>query len=186
MTTSPDTAAIERDPGAYDIRSALETITLLCEENGEPCDGFRFRELILKARTFLSTAPTTGSAPESDIETMRVAFERATPAVAKFHYKWDASKQRYLQYGDEERGQYMQNDFADWCTAWRAALDSIAAPPANAPAASMLTDEQLKAFNAAITVLDLNGLHGEALELVNLRALLAASMGGDRTSRPPA
>lgn len=51
-----DKAAGERDPGSYDIRSTLETITLLCEGNGEPCDGFRFRELILKARALLSAS----------------------------------------------------------------------------------------------------------------------------------
>lgn len=43
-----------RDPGAYDIRSTLRTITLLCEPDGEPVDGYRFRQLILKARAFLA------------------------------------------------------------------------------------------------------------------------------------
>lgn len=46
------------DPGAYDIESTLETITLLCEQSGEPCDGARFRELILKARAFLAARRT--------------------------------------------------------------------------------------------------------------------------------
>jgi hypothetical protein len=35
----------------------LHIITLLCEENGEPCDGFRFRELVLEARAVLAAAP---------------------------------------------------------------------------------------------------------------------------------
>ncbi|HEX7906803.1 MAG TPA: hypothetical protein VF534_01740 [Paraburkholderia sp.] len=35
----------------------LHIITLLCEENGEPCDGYRFRELILESRALLAAAP---------------------------------------------------------------------------------------------------------------------------------
>ncbi|MBN3811665.1 hypothetical protein [Paraburkholderia sp. Ac-20347] len=46
------------DTGAYDVRSTLQTITLLCEVSGEPCDGPRFRELILKARSFLAAPPS--------------------------------------------------------------------------------------------------------------------------------
>jgi hypothetical protein len=87
------------------------------------------------------TAPATAAyAGATNIEVMREAFEKARPAVKKFHYQWDMSRQRYLLDGDEDRGQYMQNEFAEWCEAWCEAL-AAPAPAATAPAA--LTDEQI-------------------------------------------
>ncbi len=43
-----------------EIRNILQTLTLLCEENGEPCDGFRFRELVLQARKVLAASAPRG------------------------------------------------------------------------------------------------------------------------------
>lgn len=166
MTTSPlitDQAARERDPGAYDIRSTLETITLLCEENGEPCDGFRFRELILKARTFLSTAATTGSAPV--VPTLKEIWEGAEYPELKKH-RWDKAGERCLDCGQSEYigGECIPasdgpvaippifyNGDTKRNPALRAACDEQvrAGLAAASPAASALTDTQLSEIDMA-------------------------------------
>jgi len=150
-TPSPiSQAAGERDPGAYDIRSTLETITLLCEENGEPCDGFRFRELILKARTFLSTAPTTGSEP--------VAFYDPNDGRRQESFVWAS---------DYPNGAGSSNV-------------PLYATPAS-PVASVLTDGQIKEHfdSHARYALEGSKLYWDDA-LAFARALLAASMGGDK------
>lgn len=75
------TVQAPRDSGTYDIRSTLRTITLLCEPNGEPVDGYRFRELVIKARAFLAEPEAT--APGTMLEVVRTAAREA--GVLTFH-----------------------------------------------------------------------------------------------------
>ena len=88
-----------RDPGAYDIRSTLNTITLLCEPNGEPCDGFRFRQLILKARGFLA-APAHGAdilGPDEDgLPVARYSYQTGIGMI-------EHRNGTYVRYGEVER-----------------------------------------------------------------------------------
>lgn len=77
-------------------------------------------------------AGAQGEIPSCDVERMRAAFESARPAVKKFHYQWDTRRKRYLLDGDEDRGQYMQNEFADWCEAWCAAIAARPMPQTDA------------------------------------------------------
>ena len=120
-TPSPiSQAAGERDPGAYDIRSTLETITLLCEATGEPCDGFRFRELILKARTLISTAPTTGSAPflgESDMSALMTFHSQAEDHEADGYTVHKETMKRLAELGvvnNRGFGRYETTAFGAW------------------------------------------------------------------------
>lgn len=42
---------IEREK---ELKDKLETLFMLCEENGKPVDGFRFRELILELKQLIN------------------------------------------------------------------------------------------------------------------------------------
>lgn len=78
------------DPGAYDIESTLETITLLCEQSGEPCDGARFRELIIKARAFLAARRTVSGQEAPTAEQVERAFlSQSTWTTIGYAVNWE-------------------------------------------------------------------------------------------------
>lgn len=94
--------------------------------------GYRPGTQDTRALLAAHSAGAQGEIPSCDVERMRAAFESARPAVKKFHYQWDTRRQCYLLDGDEDRGQYMQNEFADWCEAWCAAIASQPMPQTDA------------------------------------------------------
>ena len=153
----------------------------------------------LKTWRHLSTAPTTASAPVAWITKAELA--KLTDLTADAWVYWREAG--HVAEPDEvplcaavlsaaqttgiapARMRVIGDNSGEdqWALGWNACLDKIAAPPANAPVASVLTDAARAIDNLKFIAktLDASGDFNTSSRIMNAVEALAASMGGDKS-----